>query len=102
MKLLIKYQTLSNAFDRNQFLRQCCSLTNYTQQQFKKAILHNCKGWEVDWEVRSGRRGFRGIKITRPSRSPTFQLDGPGTARAVQNFIANPHIYPPIEVSHLD
>lgn len=89
-----------NVFNWNLLLRQHCSLTKYTQQQFKKAILHH--GWQVDWRVRGGQRGFQGIKIVRPSRAPRFQLDGPGTARAIQNFIANPPTHPPIEVSHPD
>ena len=85
----------------NSCLRQRCSLTYYTQQQLKKEILHKL-GWKVDWKIERGQHGFEGIKIKRPNRAPRFDVDGPGTARAIRNFIEHPPSHPPIEVIPLN
>ena len=66
-------------------------------QQFKKAVLAHERTAQAT--VRGGKRGFAGIKVNRPRREAPFNIEGARTAQKIRNFMANPAIDPPIEVS---
>lgn len=87
----------------NKWPRDSCLCILPYLQQFRKAIVRHGlqERWPLRPDVKNGQRGYIGVKLRRPRRTPPgYEFGGQQMIETVERFMTlNPQPLPPIEVA---